>query len=438
MTTDRATSDGDPGTTAPSLEDSEDALLEGDRPIDGTIAAALRYRDFRLVFSGSLFSNVGSWMQNTVMAAYVLDATGRASSVGLIAFAQLGPLLALSLVGGALADRFDNRKLVIGVAVEQLVFSLVLAWLTRGTEASVASLFFFMLLIGIGQAIYAPTFAALVPAMVRRDDLTGAISLNSASLNLSRVIGPAIGGFIYASVGASWAFVANAVSYLFIIGAFVVVSLPARRAFAHDEPRGVRRMVEGFAVARRDRVIGRCLLTMTTFSLVCLPFVVQMPVLAQRNLGIAPRSTAYGVLYAMFGLGALIGALSIGTFLAHRSLEVIVRVGLGGFALSVGAFAVLRVPGPSFALAVIVGFFYFATVTSLLTVLQRRVDERTRGRVMALWTMAFGGTVPIGGLVAGPLIDATSITLVALVGAVVAAALIPFAELRDPPRAARG
>lgn len=419
-----------------TAEDAEDALLEGDRTFTpGTISSALSYPDFRLVFGGSLFSNVGTWAQNTVVAAYVLDLTGNASSVGLIVFAQLGPLLLLSLVGGALADRFDNRRLVIGVAIEQLLFSLILAWLTRGADASFAGLFFVMLMIGIGQAIFSPTFAALVPAMVRREDLTGAIALNSASLNLSRVVGPAIGGLLYASVGASWAFIVNAVSYLFIIGTFLVVKLPTRHVPDAGEPTGVRRMLEGFAVARRDPVIGRCLLTMTTFSLICLPFVVQMPVIAQRNFGIEPKSTAYGALYAMFGLGALIGALSIGTFLANRSLEGIVRVGLGGFALSLGAFALLHRPEPAFPLAVVLGFFYFATVTSLLTVLQRRLDDRVRGRVMALWVMAFGGTVPIGGLIAGPIIEATSVTVVTLFGAIVAAVLIPLTNLAaaDPP-----
>ncbi len=425
--------DDDPAITVPSLEDTEDAMLEGDRVIDsGTITAALRYPDFRLVFVGSFLSTIGTWMQTTVAAAYVYTATGSAASVGLILFATLGPLLALAMIGGMLADRVDNRRLIIVTTSAQMAASFAIAWLTRGEDAQIGVLFSFLLLGGIAQALFSPTFAALMPAMVRREDLTGAIALTSASMNLSRVIGPAIGGAIYATVGASWAFAANAVSYVFIIGAFLVVTLPEKAAPNPDEPTGLRRMVEGFAVARADRVIGRSLVTMTTFSLVCLPFVVQMPVLAEQNFGIAPKSTAYGVLYATFGLGALVGALSIGTFLAHRSLERIVRLGLGGFALTLAALALAREPIAAYPLAAIVGFFYFVVVTSLLTVLQRRLDERTRGRVMALWVMAFGGTVPIGGLIAGPIIDATSVTLVVLFGAVMAALLIPFADLRPP------
>jgi predicted MFS family arabinose efflux permease len=179
-------------------------------------------------------------------------------------------------------------------------------------------------------------------------------------------------------------------------------------------------------------VVARCLLTMALFSFFCLPFVVHIQRLADDNFGIDPKSGAFGLLYACFGMGAVIGALSIGTFLAGHSLETIVRIGLGGFAVSLCAFGLLGSPAPAYPLALIVGFCYFATVTSLSTVLQKRLDDRVRGRVMALWIMAFGGTVPIGALVAGPIIDATSITVVVLAGALIAALLVPFADLRDP------
>jgi predicted MFS family arabinose efflux permease len=189
----------------------------------------------------------------------------------------------------------------------------------------------------------------------------------------------------------------------------------------------------GFVGARRDRVVGRCLLVMTLFSLFSLAFVVQMPTLAQINLGIDPNSTAYGLFYATFGSGAVVGALSIGTVLSQRPLERVVRVGLAGFALFLLALALVRTVPLAFPIVFVVGFFYFATVTSLSTVLQARLDNQVRGRVMALWLMAFGGTVAIGGLIAGPVIDATSVTFVLVFGAVVAAILVPFADLYDHP-----
>lgn len=407
----------------------EDALLEGDRTFaPGTARAALSYPTFRRVYLGSLLSNIGSWMQNVVLAAYGYDLTGSATYVSLLTLAQLGPLLLLSLVGGALADAIDRRVLLIIVSVEQLAFSLVLAAVAAPAEPSLGGMVAVVLAIGIGQAVFAPTYSALMPTLVQRRDLTGAVALNSANMNLSRVIGPAIGGVLYARIGAPAVFVGNAVTYLFIIAALWGVKLPP--IVHRGQESGLRRMIGGFAVARRDRVVGRCLTTMVVFSFFSLPFVVEMPVLAADNFGIPVKSGAYGLLYACFGLGAVIGALSIGTFLAGQDLAKVVRLGLGGFAISLTTFALLRNPAPAYPMAVIVGFCYFATVTSLSTVLQHRLDDSVRGRVMALWVMAFGGTVPIGAIVAGPIIDATNITAVVLFGAAVAAALVWFADLR--------
>lgn len=416
----------------PGREDAEDALLEGDRTFaPGTVRAALAYPTFRTIYVGSLLSNIGSWMQNVVLTAYAFELTGSATFVSVIAFAQLGPLLLFSLAGGALADLLDRRRLLIAVALEQTLFTVLLAAVATTTDPSKVVLVAIVLAIGVGQAVHAPTYSSLLPALVRRRDLAGAVSLNSANMNLSRVIGPAIGGVLYARFGAPWVFLVNAATYAFIIAALARVRLPPVQP-VDEGPTGWRRMVEGFRVAHRDRVVGRSLLTMALFSFFCLGFVVQMPVLAEQNLGIAARSGAYGLLYAAFGLGAVVGALSIGTFLAGHALETIVRLGLGGFAVSLTAFALLGRPAPAYPVALIVGFCYFATVTSLSTVLQQRLDDRVRGRVMAIFVMAFGGTVPIGALVAGPIIDATSITAVVLAGAAVAALLAWYADLRDP------
>jgi predicted MFS family arabinose efflux permease len=285
-----------------------------------------------------------------------------------------------------------------------------------------------VLAIGIGQAIHAPTYSATLPALVPRADLGGAISLNSAQMNASRVVGPAIGGVLYAAVGVSWVFAVNAATYLIVIGVLLTIRLP-RVDRDPDEPTGWRRFLGGFAVARRDRTVRRVLLTMATFSLLSLPFVTQMPVLAERNLGIEARSAAFGLFYACLGLGAVVGSLSIGTVFATASKRRLVRQGLALFAVSVATLALLRHPVPAYPVVVVVGAAYFGTVTSLSTVLQEQVDDRVRGRVMALWVMCFGGTVPIGGLIAGPVIEATSVTAVMLVGAATAALLGLYAYL---------
>jgi predicted MFS family arabinose efflux permease len=174
--------------------------------------------------------------------------------------------------------------------------------------------------------------------------------------------------------------------------------------------------------------VRRALISLTVFSLLCLPFTGQMPTIAAENLGLRPKSLAYGVLYATFGLGAVLGAVSIGTFLAGRSKAKIMRNGLAVFAVALAAFGLTRTAWPAYPIVLIIGFAYFATVTSLNTVLQEHLDDRVRGRVMSLWLMAFGGTVPLGLLAAGPVAEATSITVVLLYGAAVAAGLAVYAH----------
>jgi MFS family permease len=418
--------------SGPSLEESEDALLEGDRPFEpGTARAALTHPTFRRVFFGAFASNIGSWMQNVVLGAYAYELTKSSVFVGVVTLAQLGPSLLLAFIGGLVADVVDRRRLLIAVSLEQLAFSLVLALLVSTEDPSRLAIIGAVLAIGIGQSLYAPAYSALLPALVPREDLAGAISLNSAQMNGSRVIGPAIGGVLFAAFGPGWVFALNAVTYLFVIGALMSVHLPPVQRDT-DGPRGLRKALVGIEVARRDRVVGRALVTVALFSFFCLPFVGQMPVIAAENLGLDPRSGTYGAFYACFGLGAVVGALSIGTVFAKRDRAVMVRRGLLGFAASMALFALLRGPKFAYPVVAILGFAYFLTITSLSTALQERLDDRVRGRVMALWIMGFGGTVPLGVMAAGPVIDAMSASTVLAISVVGALLLAWFADVRAP------
>jgi len=413
------------------VEDAEEALEEGDRPITGPIRSALSNRQFGIVFTGSVLSNIGTWMQNVVLAAFAYELTGSAGFVGLIAFATLGPLLLFSLVGGALADTFDRRKVIIAMAIEQMVFSVVLAFLVAGSNPSEVGLFVVAFLIGTGNALQAPTFASLLPNLVPRRDLSGAVALNSANMNLSRIVGPALGGVLYATVGAQWVFLINAVTYLFIVVAMLRIDVPRVLRSATDAV-GLKRLIGGFTVARHDPVVGKAIITIALFSFFSLTFLTQMPVLAADNFSIAPKSAAYGVLYAVFGVGALAGALSIGSVFASKSLERVLQIAMAGFAFFLAVYGLVRSPALAYPVGLVLGFCYFAAITSLSTVLQRRLDDRVRGRVLAVWMMAFGGTVPIGGLVAGWVVDNSNVTVIVLIGAAMAAFLAWFADLRPP------
>lgn len=409
-----------------------DAFEEGDRPLrTGTARAALRHTVFRRVFIGAFLSNIGSWMQNVILGAMAYDLTRSPTFVGILLFAQLGPLMLFSLVGGLLADLIDRRRLLIWVSVTQGLLSVALAWIARVDDPSKVGLVGIVFLIGMGQAVFGPTYSALLPALVGKQDLSGAISLNSAQMNGSRVIGPVIASAFYARTGASVVFLLNAASYLLVIWSLLTVRLPPP-VLDPGGPQGFRRLAAGFAAAKQDFVVGRALIIIFLFSLLSLPFVGQLPTLADRNLGIGPRSEQYGYLYASFGTGALLGALSIGTVLAGRRQENVTRVGLVVFAVVLAIFSLVRSPVAAYPTILLVGLAYFAVITSLSTVLQERLDDRNRGRVMALWIMGFGGTVPIGNLIAGPIIEATSVTTVVLAGAVIALVLAAYANLHDP------
>jgi MFS family permease len=430
-TPDRVARQGGPLISGdPSIEEIEDAVVEGDRPLrTGTARSALRQRTFRTVFLGAFASNVGTWMQNVVLGAYAYTLTHSSVFVGVILFSQLGPILFFGMLGGLLADRLDRKWLLIGLSLEQLVFSLVLALVVRSPHPSLVLVTCVVLLIGIGNAMFAPAYSAILPGMVGRDDLAGAISLNAAQMNASRVIGPALGGVAFLLVGPSWVFVANAATYLFVVAALSMVSLPATTA-APRHASHWRELMAGIDTARADRVIRRCLVTVFVFSLLALAFIGQMPVVAAHNLGINPRSTGYGILYACFGTGALLGALSIGTVFSQASKPLIVRVGLLGYAAFLAVFALLRMPALAYPVVAIVGAFYFAFVTALNTTLQAQLADAVRGRVMALWMMGFGGTVGLGNLVVGPVVAAVGITNVLLFGAGAALLLAWYADVR--------
>jgi MFS family permease len=426
--------DGD--DTIISIEEIEDAVVDGDTPLPprrGTARAALAHRTFRIVFLGAFASNIGTWMQNVVLGAYAYDLTHSSTFVGVIIFAQLGPTLVLPMVGGLLADKIDRKRFLIVLSLEQLVFSLGVALVVLSPHPSKVLLVVMVLGVGAGSAMFGPTYSAILPGLVGREDLPGAISLNSAQMNASRVIGPVIGGVLYSLVGPAWIFAGNAATYLFVVGALLLVTLPAVPPSPAQSSRW-RQLTAGITVAREDKVVGRCLITVFLFSLLALAFIGQMPVVAAHNLGIdLSKSAQYGILYASFGTGALAGAISIGTVFAATSKPLLVRVCLVGYSLSLCAFALQRSPIPADVNVAVTGAFYFAFITALNTTLQSRLRENVRGRVMALWMMGFGGTVGVGNLLIGPVVAAVGITNVLLFGAAVALVLAWYADVRAPP-----
>jgi predicted MFS family arabinose efflux permease len=420
----------DPVTDGGCAEDIEDALVDGDRVFTpGTARSAFSHRTFRTIYLAAFASNIGTWMQNVVLGAFAYKLTHSGVFVAVVTAAQLGPLLMFSAVGGLIADAFDRKKSLMLLSIQQAIFSIVLAFVTIPHHPNKVAMVGVVFIVGVGNALFAPIFSAVVPILVPRQDLSGAISLNSVQMNASRVIGPFIGAMIYTHVGPSWVFVVNALSFGFVIIGLLRVTLPDPPASGNQ---GLHRLLEGLTVARNDRVVGQSLVVIATFSFLSLPFITELPKIANDHFGIDAKSNAYGLLYAAFGLGAVIGALSIGTVFAHSSKAMLTRRGLVGFAIVLAIFGALRTRPLAYLTILVLGCVYFAVITSLSTVLQEDLDDAVRGKVMALWIMGFGGVVPFGGLLGGALMGQIGIFPVLAGGAVVAVALAWWADLTPP------
>jgi MFS family permease len=372
-------------------------------------------------------------MQNITLGVLAYQLTGEAWFIGVITFAQLGPMLLISPIGGALADRVDRRRLMIAIAFGQTVLSMVLAVVALADEPNRVALVLIVFCIGLGNAVNGPTFSAMLPTLAGRKDLQGAVALNSAAMNTSRVVGPILGGLTAELGGPSLVFAINGLTYLFVIWAVATVHADFSPK-GHTGTTPWQQLREGFAAARSDGVVTRILITISVFSLCSLVFIYQMPLIAEERLGI--EGIAYTLLFASFALGAALGAISMGTVFSELPRSRMSTGSIYVFAAALAVFGLTTSPWLAFPAVFVTGGAYFILVTALSTTLQLRVADDVRGRVMGLWMMGWAGLVPVGGLIAGPIIDAIGEVPVLLFGAAVAVALgilIDLDESAPPP-----
>jgi len=412
------------------MTDSSPLATEtGELPVlrPGSARSALSHEQFRRIFIASFGSNIGSWIQNVVLPIYIYERTGKASIVALLILAQMGPLLLLAIPAGVIADAVDRRKWLTAMQVVMLTFSVVLAALAR-VDAPIWAIFLAQLGVGIGGALNMPAWSALLPALVPHADLPGAMSLNSTLINGSRVVGPILVA-LFTPLGAeAWHFFAfNALTYLLVVWALSRTATPRHTA---DDTRGWQRFTFAFRVARDRPAVRRLILTLALYSLISLPYIGLFPAVTEMNFGIDGSTATYKWLYAVWALGAALGGLALGTLFVGRDPRVLIRFGFAANAVAMFAFAVSRSAAPAFVAGFALGVTYFFTTTAMSTVMQSRLAPHERGRTMALWFMSFGGTVPIGNMIFGPLIDAYGTRWLLFVGAAWAVVLAWWCDIR--------
>ncbi|MFM8958091.1 MAG: MFS transporter, partial [Actinomycetota bacterium] len=412
------------------MTDSSPLATEtGELPVlrPGSARSALSHEQFRRIFIASFGSNIGSWIQNVVLPIYIYERTGKASIVALLILAQMGPLLLLAIPAGVIADAVDRRKWLTAMQVVMLTFSVVLAALAR-VDAPIWAIFLAQLGVGIGGALNMPAWSALLPSLVPHADLPGAMSLNSTLINGSRVVGPILVA-LFTPLGAeAWHFFAfNALTYLLVVWALSRTATPRHTA---DDTRGWQRFTFAFRVARNRPAVRRLILTLALYSLISLPYIGLFPAVAEMNFGIDGSTATYKWLYAVWALGAALGGLALGTLFVGRDPRVLIRFGFAANAVAMLAFAASRSAVPAFVAGFALGVSYFFTTTAMSTVMQSRLAPHERGRTMALWFMSFGGTVPIGNMIFGPLIDAYGTRWLLFVGAAWAVVLAWWCDIR--------
>lgn len=380
---------------------SDDAAPDRQQP--RTTAQLLTDRTFGPWFAGMLASNAGNWLFNVTAAVVVFRLSDSALQVGLVSVAQFVPLVLLGPLAGSWLDRFDRKRILLASQVVSASAASVLAVaaVLLGVDGFPGAwpVILAALGIGIGQAVAAPALNALIPALVDDADLETGVALTSLTFNVGRALGPAVSGALLATVGAEVAFVVNAVSFLVLIGALLSIRTRARP----PEEAGDRSVRAGLRYVRSDRVILLLLIGTATVGAAADPAITLSPPMAAQFGG---ADTLTAVFVSAFGIAAAPTALLAGRLTrAFGGLRVSAT---GGLLTVVGLTTVALAP---LAWVAAVGFGlggigFVLGLNGYTTVLQRRVPDELRGRVLALWSVAFLGNRPLAAAIDGAASDA--------------------------------
>lgn len=360
---------------------------------------ALRHRNFRLFFSGQLVSLTGTWMQNVGQAWLVLDLTHSPFKLGVVSALQFLPMLFLSFHAGVFIDAFNKRKLIIGSQIAFLVLAFTLTVLVWTGAVRYWHVLVLATLLGIVNTLDMPARQSFIIDMVGKEDLMNAIALNSSIFNAARAIGPALAGLLIAAAGTALCFFINGLSYLAVLWGLLLMKgewTPHRRV----PGTGVMQDIgEALRSIRNTPVLFTTILLVAVVSIFGTTFNVLVPVFARQELH--RDAAAFGFLMSSFGLGALLGSVSL-AFISRHGPNRTILLG-GGMILSITLLVIglQNAYGWTALLLAVAGWsmvIFFGTANSTV---QLNTEDRLRGRVMSVYTFTFGGLTPFGSLFAG-------------------------------------
>jgi MFS family permease len=389
----------------------------------------LRHRNFALVWTAALVSNVGTWMETVAVGDLVAVRTGEAGWTGLVAAAGFLPMGLMGPIGGAIADRVDRRRFMLVTTWLQMLAAAVLTLLSATGNASPAAVAVVVFVAGCVAGIGFPAYQAILPELVPADDLLGAVSLGQAQFNLGRVVGPALAGVAIALGSYTVAFAVNAVSFGALVVALYLLRVPHQPN--HDTSSLWRRIaVAGKAVAAEPGVRGATIF-IGIIALTASPFIALIPAMARVRF-----HDDGGFLTSVFvtaqGIGAVAGALAVPSLAARIGRRRLLVIGLVWLPVAL----ILYGASPTAWLAAVallnVGAAYICVFSGLGTVVQLRAPAALRARVISLYFMALGTLYPIGAAIQGPIADRLSLASVTVGGAVVLLAVVAATAVFRP------
>ncbi|MCS6953574.1 MAG: MFS transporter [Bryobacterales bacterium] len=365
---------------------------------------AFHYRDFRLLWVGACTSSIGTWMQKLAQSWLVLQISGSPFLLGLDAFLGEIPIFLFSLLGGVIADRMDRRYLLLVSQVVQMSCAFLLAALIALDLVRVWHILTLSFVVGTAQAFGGPAYQALVPSLVKPEDLANAIAWNSIQFNLARVVGPVLGGLALTQLGAAWCFGLNGVSYL-----AVIVSLLMLRTRFVPQTSGtslVASMRQGIHFIRRRSPMESLILLAFLMTVLAVPLIVFLPVFVTDVFRKGPST--YTLLLSVSGAGSVMGALIVAALgnIRHKGRTALVMLILLG--LGIVAFALSTSVALSCVLLLFCGVALIAVFSLVTSLVQLITVDEMRGRVMSVYNVAFRGGMPIGSLLTGSLVPVFS------------------------------
>jgi MFS family permease len=399
------------------------AELEERTLFKGGVLSAFNYRDFSLLWFGALLSNTGTWIHMSALFWYVKEITGSDAWVGLVTVANFIPVFFLVLFAGSMADILNRKLLILVTQVVMMLGALALGIFTSFEATNLAVIMVITFVMGTAFTFNFPAWRAIITDLVEPKDILNAVALDAAEFNLARFIGPLLGGVIVAVYSVSTAFYVNAISFLTVIGALLLIKTKTPTSPPH--PAGtVRHIHEILVYVWENRWALNVLLVLIVASIFGLPFIVLLPGMAKDVLNQGVRG--YTLLLGCVGLGAFAAAPFV-TWLnrQYRENEIIKISALISGLLLVG-FSLSRYVWLSAAISFGLGVSFLMVSAAINTVLQSRVERTMRGRIMSLYILVFQGMLPIGGIVMGILADRVSAPFVLLLGGIVCSVMAVF------------